>query len=120
MKKVITFISAITISAGLISGCLVQIDQPQQIPQDVKQDANAPSQPMPDTSAFIGEEKAKEIALEKAGITADGVHFDRIELDRDNGIWQYEIDFRVDRTEYDIDVKADDGTVLSFESEYDN
>lgn len=116
MKKVIMFISAITISAGLLSGCLVKINQPQQPPQD----ANAQSQTTPDTSAFIGEEKAKEIALERAGITADGVKFDRVELDRDNGIWHYEIDFRVDRTEYDIDIKADDGTVLSFESDYDD
>lgn len=119
MKKVIIFISAITISAGLLSGCLAKSDQ-QQMPQDTNHSASAQSQQTPDTSAFIGEERAKEIALERAGITADGVRFDRVELDRDNGIWQYEIDFRVDRTEYDVDVKADDGTVLSFESNYDD
>lgn len=120
MKRVITFISAITVSAGLLSGCLVKIDQPQQIPQDVKQDTSVSPQQTPDTSGFIGEERAKEIALERAGISADGVRFDRVELDRDDGIWQYEVDFRAGKTEYDVDIKADDGTVLSFESDYND
>ncbi|MBQ2931707.1 MAG: PepSY domain-containing protein [Clostridia bacterium] len=70
-----------------------------------------------DDSKFIDEEKAKELALEKAGVGADGVKFDRIELDRDNGIWQYEVDFRSGDVEYDIDIKADTGEVLSFEKE---
>ena len=68
-------------------------------------------------SKFIDEEKAKEIALGKAGIGADGVKFDRIELDRDNGIWQYEVDFRSGDVEYDIDIRAENGEILSFEKE---
>lgn len=72
-----------------------------------------------DTSEFIGEDKAKEIALEKAGITADGVVFERVELDKDNGIWQYEVEFKKGLIEYDVDVRADDGTVISFEKDID-
>lgn len=72
-----------------------------------------------DTSAFIGTDKAKSIALEKAGIPADGVIFDRIELDRDDGVWQYEVEFRKDRTEYDIDISATDGTIRSWDVDRD-
>lgn len=129
MNKAITLISAIVLSAGLLSGCVVRLNQPQQSQPDVKQQQPATSSPQsahaepqanPDTSNFIGEERAKEIALERAGISADGVRFDRVELDRDNGVWQYENNFRKDRMEYDVDVKADDGTVLSYESDYDD
>lgn len=77
-------------------------------------------QTFPDNSNFIGEEKAKQIALGKAGISTDGVVFDRVELDFDKGIWHYEVEFRQGRTEYDVDIKADDGTVLSYESDYDD
>jgi len=75
---------------------------------------------IPDTSKFIGEERAKQIALDKAGIASDGVSFVRVELDRDNGIWKYEVEFRRDRTEYDADIKADDGKIISFETDYDD
>ncbi len=70
-----------------------------------------------DTSKFIGEEKAKELALKKAEISADGVRFDRVELDNDNGVWQYEVDFRYGDIEYDIDINAENGEILSFENE---
>ena len=71
-----------------------------------------------DSSALIGEDKAKEIALKQAGISKDGAVFDRTELDRENGILQYEIEFSKDRIEYDVNIKADDGTVLFFEKDY--
>lgn len=72
-----------------------------------------------ETSNFIGEEKAKEIVLAKAGLTADGVRFEKVELDKDDGLWQYEIEFTKDRIEYDAEIKADDGTILSWDVERD-
>ena len=41
--------------------------------------------------AAVDEDRAKAIALEKAGLTANQVIFDRIEIDKENGIYQYEI-----------------------------
>ena len=72
-----------------------------------------------DTSEFIGADRAKEIVLEKAGIVAVEVMFDRVELDRDDGIWCYEIEFRKNYTEYDAKIKAIDGTVLKWEIDTD-
>lgn len=68
-----------------------------------------------DSADFIGVEKAKEIALKKAGLSTSDVVFDRVELDKDSGIYHYEVEFRKDLTEYDADIKADDGTVISWE-----
>ena len=87
-------------------------------PQNTSDTVNT-SQTGIDTSAFIGEERAKQIALERAEITSDGVFFDKVELDRDDGIWQYEIEFRKDGVEYEADIKADDGTILSWDADYD-
>jgi len=68
-----------------------------------------------DTSSFIGEEKAKEIALSKAGLSTSDVIFKKTKLDFDDGIWHYEIEFRQNRTEYEADIKADDGSILKWE-----
>ncbi len=70
-----------------------------------------------DTSKFIGEEKAKELALQKAEIGADGVKFERVELDYDDGVWQYEVDFKHGDMEYDVDINAENGEILSFKKE---
>lgn len=64
---------------------------------------------------FIGEEKAKEIALKKANVTTESVIFDKVELDHDNGEWRYEVDFKKDTTEYDAEINAIDGSILKWE-----
>ena len=69
-----------------------------------------------DNISLIGEEQAKAIALEKAGLpSSDGVRFDRVELDRDNGIWKYEVEFKKGFTEYDAEISATDGNIISWE-----
>ncbi len=69
---------------------------------------------------LIGEERAKKIALEHAGLSEKDVIFERTELDRDDGIVKYEIEFRQGRTEYDVDIHAYDGRILSFEKDIDD
>lgn len=66
-------------------------------------------------SKFIGEEKAKEIALKKADVTKESVIFDKVELEQDGGVWQYEVDFKKDTTEYDTEINAIDGSILKWE-----
>ncbi len=66
---------------------------------------------------FITPEAAKQIALNHAGVKAEDAVFDRTERDHDNGTWHYEIEFRVGLTEYEYDIHAETGTVLSFEKD---
>ena len=72
------------------------------------------------TEAFIGEDSAKEIALSDAGVNEADIRFEKVKLERDDGIWQYEIEFSYGRTEYDYDIKAADGTILSRDVDYDD
>ncbi len=76
--------------------------------------------PEADKSEFIGEEKAKKIALHDAGFKLEDVQFIKVELDYDNGAWQYEIEFRKDKAEYDYNIKAVDGTVIEKDVDYDD
>ena len=66
-------------------------------------------------SNFISEEKAKEIALKKANVTTESVIFDKVELDLDDEVWRYEVDFKKDTTEYDAEINAIDGSILKWE-----
>ena len=68
--------------------------------------------------AYIGEAKAKEIALEKAGVTASSLIAYEIELDTDHGILIYDVEFISDSYEYDCEIDAVTGTVVKFEKEY--
>lgn len=69
---------------------------------------------------LIGEERARQIALERAGLAADDVTFERTELDLNDGVAKYEIEFRQGRTEYDVEINAYDGSLLSFEKDIDD
>ncbi len=78
--------------------------------------ADAPA----DTSGFISADKAVELALAEAGLSAKDVRISRTDFDYDRGIWHYEVEFRQGNVEYDVNVKADDGTILSFEKDFDD
>lgn len=64
-------------------------------------------------------EEAKAVALKHAGFTADQVTGLRAEKDRDDGIWIYEINFNVDRMEYEYEIHAETGEILFWEKDRD-
>ena len=68
-----------------------------------------------DESKFIGEEKAKEIALDKAELKESDVKYIAVQLDNDDGVWQYEVEFKDGHTEYSADISAVDGKILEWD-----
>ncbi len=69
-------------------------------------------------SNYIGVDKAKSIALSSAGIS--GVTFTKAKLDYDDGIAVYEIEFYKNGTEYEYEISATTGKVLSKDIDYDD
>lgn len=72
------------------------------------------------SATIISKAKAKEIALEAAGVKANEIYDYEIELDRDDGVTSYEISFKKGNTEYDFDIKASDGKILKAEKDFDD
>lgn len=72
------------------------------------------------TDPLIGEEKAKEIAAAHAGFSTAEVFFTKVKLEQEDGRMEYEIEFYKDRVEYEATIDAAAGTVLEYESEYDD
>lgn len=67
----------------------------------------------------IGVERAKEIALQKAGLSAADVTFTEARYEVDDGVQVYEIEFRQGRVEYSAEVRASDGVILSWDVDRD-
>lgn len=79
----------------------------------------ASSQPQANTS-YIGENRAKEIALAQAGVSEADLREYKIELDRENGIMVYEVEFKSGHYEYQFDIDANTGAILEQDREYDD
>ena len=68
------------------------------------------------TTGSITADRAKEIALSHAGLTAGQVTFARANLDWENGRQVYEVEFYTsDYKEYDYEIDASTGAVLSYD-----
>ena len=74
----------------------------------------------PVPSELIGEEKAKEKALADAGLKAENVKFIRAELDNDDGILKYEVEFKTGNKEFEADINALTGEIIKWDAEIDD
>lgn len=84
----------------------------------VEADIEEPSQNLDSTSktvTFIGEEKAKELAAARAGFAVATLEFKEFELDEDDNIWKYEMEFRYNNILYEAEINAQNGEVVKWE-----
>lgn len=65
-------------------------------------------------------DRAKEIALEHAGLTESQVTFVKNKKEIDDGKAQYEIEFVSGSTEYDYDIDASTGKIISFDQDIED
>lgn len=71
------------------------------------------------TSSYISADRAKEIALADAGVPAADAVFLRAQLDWDDGRQVYEVELRSGRTEYEFEIDAKTGGIVSRDVDYD-
>ena len=74
----------------------------------------------PNAASYISAEKAREAALQHAGVKAADAVFLQTKLDREDGKVCYDIEFYSSSTEYDYDIDALTGAVLSFDHDLEN
>ena len=89
-----------------------------QLPTEVPK----PTAPVagPAAPSLISKEEAIAIALKDAGLTQDQVTGLRAEFDYDDGRPEYDVDFRQDRYEYDYEIHAETGKILSRDKDLDD
>lgn len=69
---------------------------------------------------YIGEARAKEAAFSHAGVSADAARDYKSELDSDDGMMIYEIEFKAGSYEYEYEIDAVNGSVLKYEWDEDD
>ena len=69
---------------------------------------------------YIGIIAAKDIALKHAGLSEEQIYKLEVELDTEDGIVIYEVEFKYDGYEYEYEINATTGKILSWEVEIDD
>ena len=102
-----------------------EYDPPKQkavetVPAETKPAETKPADTKPAESKKISAAEAKSIALAHAGLTEAQVKGLRVEYDRDDGRPEYDVEFRVGSMEYEYEIHAETGKILSWDKEIDD
>lgn len=103
------------------TGAIVSFDQDienYEIPTQPAAPTQAQSAAPTQVASVISVDRAKQIALSHAGVS--GASFKKVKLDKDDGVRVYEIEFKVGNVEYEYDIDASSGAIISSSSEIDD
>lgn len=92
----------------------------EAVTEEITVQATQATEKSTQTDEKISEKRAKKIALEHAGFKESDVTRLHVELDYDDGVLRYEIDFHVGNVEYDYDIEAYSGDILSYDKDIDD
>lgn len=73
----------------------------------------------PDSGEYIGNEKAKAIALKHAGVSSSDVKKLKCKLEKEHGTMVYEVEFKYNGYEYEYEINAVSGKIIKSEKERD-
>lgn len=122
--RILTMLTIAALTVSLLAGCQAAQatlesagnaveNRVESVQETLKQTLSAaPTATAP--AAAITQEQAQQIALDHAGFTADQVKYLRTEYEIDDGIPQYEVDFHQGRWEYDYEINAETGAIMSY------
>ncbi len=74
----------------------------------------------PVSDGYISADKAKSIAFDHAGVKSADVKFSKAELDRDDLIVHYDVEFVAGKYEYEYEINAESGKVIASDKEFND
>ena len=72
------------------------------------------------SAAYIGEEKANQIAFAHAGVSEGSVYELEVEIDYEHHAMVYDVEFSSGNVDYEYYIDAVSGEIVNFEKEYDD
>lgn len=130
MKRTLISILCITSLIFLLSGCgsqagtsgqdSTEVRPKESVTAEAATQAAAAGDTKADNNSLISEEEAKAIALKDAGLKESDVTGIRVKLEEDDGILEYEVDFYAGNKEYDYDINASTGEIISKDMDIDD
>lgn len=76
------------------------------------------TQPVPENTQKLTEEQALEIALNHLGFSADQITRLRTKYEIDDGMPQFDIEFHQGDWEYEFEIHAENGKILSYDKDH--
>ncbi len=127
MRKRTTIFCSFLLTALLMTGCgcskTPQTPQPSPVPQTsspATETEQVTSQASDKSTSLITEDEAKSIALNHADLVIEEVTFTKCALDRETDGTKYDVEFHTeDLIEYDYEIDAYTGKVVSYEWDED-
>lgn len=129
LKKLVFLIVAV-VTVSMVSGCSLYdtkqkldslentAEQQLDIAEKRVEDAVMPKTNTPSNEATnITPKQAQATALEHAGFSADQVTALHTEYETDDAIAHYDVKFRHEHLEYEYEIHAQTGEIISFESD---
>lgn len=89
------------------------------IEKDVDREVKPVNKPS-EQEEYISADRAKAIAYEHASVKAADVKFSKAELDRDDLIAHYEVEFVAGNFEYEYEINAESGKVIASDKEFND
>ena len=123
MKRTLFTILIVSLLAISVVGCTSTENATSVPANEAASPANSVPSPADENTTgtnIITMEEAKEIALTHAGLTEADVTFIKTELGIDDGRQEYEIEFYSGNREYDYEIDASTGKILSYDSDVEN
>lgn len=96
------------------SGTIIEFEK------DHDDDYRAPRPTQTQGRTRISSDEALNIALSHAGVSRSQIRDLDVELDKDDGVLKYEIEFEVGNYEYEYDINAYTKSIIEWEREYDD
>lgn len=106
MKKLLSILVAVLILVGLV-GCAASENT----------DQSGATKTAQNKSSILNPEEAQAVALNHAAVTADQVTLLHTRYEVDDGVPEYEVEFRYEDQEYDYTIHAETGEILEFDQE---
>lgn len=134
--RILSLTLAILLLMTLLSGCSAirtldaaedrlenKVDAVEdRIENNIEQSVSQAVTPAPQTTAYVSptpdqitQAEAMDIALAHVGLTADQVQYMHTEYEIDDRIPQYDVQFYVGNIEYEFEIHAETGEILSFD-----
>lgn len=110
-------LAALLVLSLVLAGCSAQTASTPQTQSIAPAAQSAVPAATPAQGGDIGLEAAKEAALQHAGLGTQEVTFVKEELDYDDGVAEYDIEFVTPTTKYEYEVRASDGNILQSSQE---
>lgn len=73
-----------------------------------------------ESAEYISEDEAKATAFKHAGVNAADVRYSKAELDRDDMVVHYDVEFVSGKYEYEYEINAETGKVIAFDKEFND